>query len=134
MKTLTSITFLFVTLTIFGCGGGGTVITGSVKYTDGTPVTLGQVVFDNGVKSYFGQIRADGTYSSGGNKAVEGIPDGSYKIWLSGTIDGSAEGNDPDYSGRLTIAKKYISPATTDLTFEVKSGGTKVFDITVEKP
>jgi hypothetical protein len=126
------IILFFATITILGCGNGGTIITGTVKYTDGTPVSHGQIVFDNGENSYFGVIHKDGTYASGGNKTVEGIPDSSYKIWLCGTND--VQVINDNIMITPTVAEKYTSPTTTDITFEVKKGGAKTFDVVVEKP
>jgi hypothetical protein len=132
-----SLVVLLSCLLLTGCGNG-TKITGTVKLSDGTPVTKGQVVFDNGTESYFGTIKSDGTYVTGGNKTVEGIPNGHYKVWLAGTETAEnqfgADGTVTSYTVTQTVAKKYTSPNTTDLKFEVKPGGTKTFDITVEKP
>jgi hypothetical protein len=119
-----------------GCSGK-IKISGTVTFSDGTPVTKGNVVFDNGTQSYFGIIK-DGTYVTGGNKAIEGIPNGTYKVWLAqtetteNTLD--TDGHVTSYKVTQTIAKKFTSPNTTELTFEVKPDGQKTFDIVVEKP
>ncbi|MDR1491797.1 MAG: hypothetical protein LBT05_03625 [Planctomycetaceae bacterium] len=124
-------------LLLVGCNNG-TKITGTIKFSDGTPVTKGQVVFDNGNNSYFGAISSAGTYVTGGNQTVEGIPNGSYKVWLAGTETADnktgANGTITSYTVTQTVAKKFTSLNTTDLKFEVKPGGAKTFDITVEKP
>jgi hypothetical protein len=76
--------------------------------------------------------------ATGGNKTVEGISDGKYKIWFAGTeiVENKLDANGftESYSVTLTMAKKYTSASTTDLEFEVKPGGPKTFDIVIEKP
>jgi hypothetical protein len=131
------ISILWLMFCITGCSGK-TKISGTVTFSDGTPVTKGSVVFDNGTESYFGTIKNNGTYVTGGNKQIEGIPNGNYKVWLAQTeiteniLD--ADGHVASYKVTQTIAKKFISPNTTELTFEVKPDGQKIFDIVVEKP
>jgi hypothetical protein len=142
MKTKIFIVLLFGVLFCFvvsltGCSGK-TKISGTVTFPDGTPVTKGSVVFDNGTDSYFGTIKNDGTYITGGNKQVEGIPNGNYRVWLAqteiteNTLD--ANGDVTSYKVTQTVAKKFTSPITTELTFEVKPDGQKIFNIIVEKP
>jgi hypothetical protein len=134
---LVVITFCFV-----GCSNT-TKITGTVKYSDGTPIDFGSVVFDNGKNSYIGTIKKDGTYVTGGVKEVEGIPDGVYKIWLSGTgliinevysKKENGEGNLISYEEVQRVTEKYRFYEKTDLTFEVKRGGQTTYNIVVEKP
>jgi hypothetical protein len=114
-----------------------------VKYSDGTPIDFGNVVFDNGKQSYVGTIKKDGTYITGGVKEVEGIPDGVYKIWLVGTETRTNEVYNEEKDGGKNlisydevqrVADKYRFYEKTDLTFEVKRGGPTTYDIVVEKP
>ena len=55
------IAILCLMFCLTGCDGK-TKISGTVKFSDGTPITKGSVVFDNGTESYFGTIKNDGTY------------------------------------------------------------------------
>ncbi|MDR0611763.1 MAG: hypothetical protein LBG58_16780, partial [Planctomycetaceae bacterium] len=118
-KKILIISVLWLIFCFTGCDGK-TKISGTVKFSDGTPITKGNVVFDNGNESYFGTIKNDGTYVTGGNKQIEGIPDGNYKVWLAQTeiaenvLD--ADGHVTSYSVTQTIAKKFTSPNTTELT------------------
>jgi hypothetical protein len=126
--------FVVICVCCFGCGERRTKITGTVQLTDGTPITRGYVVFDNDKNSFFGKIDKNGSYITGAEKKVDGIPDGTYKIYL-----GQVNGHKPDKTKRKIeeikiVNPKYCSAKTTDLTFEVKRGGAKVFDIVVEKP
>ncbi|MDR2168627.1 MAG: carboxypeptidase-like regulatory domain-containing protein [Planctomycetaceae bacterium] len=129
--------FFGIMFCVTGCSGK-VQISGTVKYSDGAPVTKGNVVFENADSSYFGVINNDGTYITGGNKQVEGIPKGIYKVWLAQT---ESSENILDENGKVvscnttqTVAKKFTSSETTDLTFEVKPEGQKTFNIIVEKP
>ncbi|MDR2171410.1 MAG: hypothetical protein LBP59_14805 [Planctomycetaceae bacterium] len=122
---------------VTGCSGK-VQISGTVKYSDGDPVTRGNVVFESADSSYFGVINKDGTYITGGNKQVEGIPKGTYKVWLAQTESSEnffdENGTVVSYTITPKVAKKFTSSDSTDLIFEVKSGGTKTFNIVVEKP
>jgi hypothetical protein len=126
---------------ITGCGNGGTKISGTVQFSDGTPIDFGNVVFDDGKHSYMGVIK-NGKYITGGVKEVEGIPDGTYKIWLAATSQITNEVYKV-HNNRKTlvsydtverVAEKYRFAEKTDLVFEVKRGGARTFDIVVEKP
>jgi hypothetical protein len=128
---------LFVTLTILG--GGGVIVTGTVKFSDGTPVDFGSVAFDDGKKMFNGTI-TNGNYATGISK-VEKIPAGTYRVYLQGTTvqektwGKGEDGSDIllDYKEVPRVAAKYTSPETSGLTLEVK-GGKQTFDMTVEKP
>ncbi|MDR1480940.1 MAG: hypothetical protein LBJ00_18600 [Planctomycetaceae bacterium] len=117
-----------------GCGERRTTITGLVKFTDGTPITRGFVIFDNGTNSFFGTIKENGTYATGAEKIVDGIPDGTYKVYL-GKVNGMKPNPQTRRVEKIEVVNpKYCSVETTSLTFEVKRGGVKTFDIIVEKP
>jgi hypothetical protein len=71
------------------CGfGNGIKISGTVTYEeDGSPVEHGFVNF-SGVTGCFSGMIKNGTYVTGGQKAVQGIPAGQYKVWFSGVQKG----------------------------------------------
>ncbi|MDR2344501.1 MAG: hypothetical protein LBE18_00390 [Planctomycetaceae bacterium] len=124
---------------VIGCGNRLTKITGTVQFSDGTPITYGRIVFDDGKHSYFGTIKNDGTYITGGINPVEGIPDGVYKIWLASTEKTVDEVYDNDnqlisYSTVEQVAEKFRYVDKTDLVFEVKRGGPTTYNVVVEKP
>jgi hypothetical protein len=124
---------------VAGCGNRLTKITGTVKFSDGTSITSGRIVFDDGKHSYFGTINKDGTYITGGSKPIEGIPDGKYKIWLASTEETVDEIFDDQkqlisYSTVERVAEKFRYADKTDLVFEVKRGGPTTYNVVVEKP
>ncbi|MDR2168821.1 MAG: hypothetical protein LBP59_01605 [Planctomycetaceae bacterium] len=119
---------------VIGCGERRTIITGTVQYADGTPITRGFVIFDNNKNSFFGTIKDNGTYSTGAEKIVDGIPDGEYKVYL-GKVNGMKLNQQTRKIEKIEVVDpKFCSADTTDLTFEVKRGGLKVFNIVVTKP
>jgi hypothetical protein len=124
-------------LFLVGCGEPLYKVTGTVKYDDGSPVTLGTVSFDSDQFSFISTIDTNGHFSSPGRNN-NGIPEGVYRVYLTGT---TKVPNITDARGELTqgipeptVAEKYCSAATSGLTFEAKSGGVKMLDIVVERP
>ena len=130
--------FFILVLLIFltGCGSGGKVsLKGKVTFADdGSPVSAGTValVGANGKMSR-GDIKEDGTYVVGTEKATDGLPPGSYQVFISSalkTIPIDAEKGQFNYE--QLIAKKYEDPKTSGLTIEVNDS-TKTYDIRVER-
>ncbi len=129
---------------VFFVGCGDPKVTGKVTYSDGTPITVGQVMFqrDNFVAS--GDIKPDGSYSAGKNKDGDGLPPGVYKVYISGATKfgeikkpakEAAIGQIPVFQVAPTIQMvhtKYTMPESSGLSVDVK-GNTK-YDITVEPP
>ena len=120
------------TLLFSGCGDK-VGVKGTVKFTDGTPLTTGEVQFLTPTYVASGTIQPDGTYVISSLKEGDGIPKGKYGVAVranesagsSATL--SAEDAKPLMS---LIDLKYNSPDTSDLTCDVQ--GATVFDITVE--
>ena len=67
-----------------GCGGRSQV-SGKVVFSDGTPLTYGTVNFTNNEVACKGQIEKDGTFKMRTFKPGDGVPPGTYKIYLSNT-------------------------------------------------
>ncbi len=108
---------------------------GRVTYSDGAPVESGFVVFSTSAAQSRGPIEPDGTYKMSTMGNADGIPPGSYTVYLSGTdkriLKEQSDGN------VLTtdipqVDRKYTSPETSGLTFTI-DGKEKRFDITVER-
>ena len=131
---------LILSLALFSGCADKIKISGAVKFEDGEPVTKGQVSFgsEKGM-TYYGYLDKNGKYSPGETRDGQPIPIGVYQVWLTAT-DYSEEKfaipGDPataTYTVVQTVDSKYTSQDTTVLTFEVKSGGPKTFDFTVER-
>jgi hypothetical protein len=135
---LLPIALLFL-LIAAGCSGK-IGISGTVKFTDGEPLNRGTVCFRSadGAITFTGYLNAKGHYRIGEMKDGDGIPPGTYRVWISGSEqerpilqpDGRATGFKTD----RIIATQFTSPEESGLSIEVKSGGTKTFDFKVSKP
>ena len=73
------------TLVVGGCGGRSQV-TGKVTFSDGSPLTFGTVTFANGQTICKGEIQSDGTYTMRTFKPGDGVPPGTYKIYITDTL------------------------------------------------
>jgi len=148
MKHLSiSTTLLFCVLAAVGCDGN-VKVTGKVTFPDGTPLSTGQVVFENEKHSAMGKLSEDGSYTLGTQKESNGIPKGKYRIAITGAVTygdaptpspASATGayNPGANSATLPasislIHRNYRSTETSGLEVDVK--GNMTHDITVEKP
>ena len=126
----------FVLLLIFtaGCGNNCTV-SGKVTFSDGTPMSTGEVVFETAAIASRGRIQKDGSYtiSTGEQK---GVPKGTYNVSIGGfspTVEANPAGGVPRITAPvIPVAKKFLSPGTSGLTCEVK--GSMKYNITVEPP
>lgn len=133
-----------------GCGDKQN-LSGKVTFPDGTPLHCGIVFFTTDSYLSRGAIREDGTFTVGSEKSGDGIPPGTYKVYIQGAIEeellpdndstnakpvdefstsrGSVRNIAP---AKLLIHPKYTRRETTPL--EIVIPGEKQFNITVEPP
>ena len=112
-----------------GCGGGGFVPAGGkITFDDGSPVTMGGIVFATGTFMAEGQIQPDGRYTLSSLKPGDGLPPGTYTVTIS------SEGRDANEQPIYYVDPKFANPATSQLSVEVVKGGKNQFDFTVTKP
>jgi hypothetical protein len=117
-----------------GCGQNVTVI-GKVTFEDdGSPLSQGMVIFQSGSVQSKAPIEADGSYQVGTLKTGDGIPRGTYQVYITGAVE----------SGKISptgavlappielVDPKFTSPETSGLSCDVK--GRMTFDITVTPP
>jgi hypothetical protein len=125
----------------FAAGCGQPKVTGTVSYSDGTPLERGTVNFQTETHAAMGAISKEGHYIIGGEKAGDGVPPGTYKVFITGAMALDTSGVKPLEFGQgpgtiapviQLIDKKYERPETSDLTCEVK--GSTVFNIEVKRP
>lgn len=134
-KTGFSLLFVVIAsccLILSGCGSNGIKAGGTVKFSDGSPLTCGTVLFENESSQYVGHIKPDGSFVVSGLKEGDGLPAGTYKVAISGAAEyvADAEGNETE---KFLINPKYISTSTSDLAFDISPENKKI-EITVEKP
>ena len=115
-------------------------ISGTVTFTDGELVTIGQVSMRSADgATYHGYLDKNGRFSPGETRDGQPIPCGRYQVWLSGTetfTEHRSDPNNPDtatFTPVKTIDDKYTVPDTSPFTAEVKRGGSKTFNFTVER-
>ncbi|WP_166822991.1 carboxypeptidase regulatory-like domain-containing protein [Thalassoroseus pseudoceratinae] len=134
---------IFACSLLMGCGGSdNSSLSGTVKFSDGTPLTQGTIVFTSSTYETEARINNDGTFSVEGIGNDEaGAPPGTYKVWfrdVGGQADLSAhseDGSENEDSAKtdFLVAEKFTTVGATDITKEVESGSNE-FEITVEKP
>ena len=130
MRRVLSIALLL--FSVAGCGGGLHPVQGKVTFEDGTPLTIGMVVFestDGKTITARGDIQADGTYCLGTKRPGDGVPPGKYRVLIAPREDISAAA--PERS--LTFDKRYTDFSTSGLEYEVKVGPNE-FPIRLKPP
>lgn len=101
---------------------------GKVTYEDGTPLTVGTVIFTTPTFQADGEIQPDGSYRLGSLSPKDGLPAGMYQVFVSGACK---------YEGIRQIplvSNEFTSRKDTPLTCEVSRKGPGTFDFQVKKP
>ena len=123
---------LFVALLLTGCSDKEK-LSGKVVFSDGQPLTTGTIYFTTGNYTARAHLRADGTYDVGSLSEKDGLPPGTYTVYISGALEAVADPKDPSKeSFRPLIASEFASEKTTPLSITVP--GERVYNITVERP
>ncbi|MDR2704832.1 MAG: hypothetical protein LBC02_03545 [Planctomycetaceae bacterium] len=117
-----------------GCSNGNVKFGGKVTFEDGSPLTTGMVIFDNGVITSRAPIQSDGTFVAGTSRENNGIPPGTYRVSISAAIEllDNPEGKFPAPS-RPLIHQKFASPETSGLTVTIDKSP-QPYNIIVEPP
>ena len=107
---------------------------GKVTFSDdGSPLTEGTVFFESPTFVSRGSLLEDGTFTMGSFKKNDGLPLGTYRVYIGGAtiwvVTNEATGDGYDLP---IIEDKYTSMSKSGLSIEV-DGKTKTFDIVVEK-
>jgi hypothetical protein len=139
MKRLSlRIAHFIVILSLAGCGDGkNRPVRGKVHFPDGAPLSHGKVVLSslNGPHGASSRpLGADGSFVLGSFEAADGVPPGNYVVSLVGAVlppAGEAAMSGPP---KYLVDPRFLDPAKSGLTFEVKTEGENFLDITVTKP
>jgi hypothetical protein len=105
---------------------------GKITYPDGSPLSAGEVCFTDDKFAGRAAVQPDGTYKMGRIKDGDGIPRGTYKVFIS---EGAIYETPPDGgapSSTVLVDRKFMSSESSGLTCTVE--GETVFDFKVEKP
>ena len=126
---------------LFAAGCGQPKVTGTVTFSDGTPLERGAVNFEAGTYIAMGSLDKNGRYSIGGVKAGDGVPPGVYKVTITGAmgVDTASAATAAQSGGMGNLAtfvplidRKYERAETSGLVCEVKRS--TVFNIEVKRP
>ena len=111
-------------------------LTGTITFSDdGSPVPDVAVFFTDGKNVSQGAADKTGKYVVGTLGVKDGIPPGTYKVYIVGAEEIEYEPGPGGISvTKITpyIQRKYYSAETSGLTF-VSDGKTKSFDITLDR-
>ncbi|MDR1480373.1 MAG: hypothetical protein LBJ00_15665 [Planctomycetaceae bacterium] len=106
-------------LSVFaGCNSAKVELSGKVTYTDGTPLTVGEVCFETDTYMARGSLKADGTYTVGSFSEKDGLPKGTYRVYISGADKLVAESDGMQLPQSL-IDEKYRQSTTSGLMVNV---------------
>lgn len=120
---------LFTVVT--GCGNGFVGMKGRVTYSDnGEPLEAGTVTFTSEMFQARGDIEKDGNYVIGSLTDNDGLPPGTYTVYISNAD--SLSGSQENPVKTPLIDGKYASPKTSGLSVIV-DGSTKKYDFTVDR-
>ncbi|MDR2117567.1 MAG: hypothetical protein LBP87_14415 [Planctomycetaceae bacterium] len=122
------LTFLCL-LAIAGCGTNVRV-SGTVTFSDGTPLEKGKITFENDRVFYFGKIQKNGSFSLGVIKDGQGIPPGKYRVAVDSY---EVEGKGLEEVLIHFVAKKFRDSSTSDIEYDI-TGKTTNLAIVVDKP
>lgn len=126
------ICFMITLLVVVGCGRQ-VKMGGRVTFSDnGDPLTMGTVVFKTEIFQARGEINPDGSYQIGSFKYKDGLPRGTYQVYVTGAIQ-QEEGTDGSTVEIPLIDMKYANPNKSGLTVTV-DGSTKTFDFQIDRP
>jgi hypothetical protein len=117
-----------------GCARSIYPVKGRVHFADGSPVTTGRVVVEapDGKTGSWGAIRADGSFQMGTFTVTDGVPVGTYKVFIEGATTKPPANLSERYVPTPLIHARYTTKGSTPLTFEVPRQ--LEWDILVEKP
>jgi len=136
---LLSLCVIVALVAVAGCSGRAQV-SGKVTFADGTPLDCGVVNFANDTTICKGEInKEDGTFKMRTFKPGDGVPPGTYKVYVTETLkfgDSGKEVSTGDVAfsmiGTSTnlVDPKYSNPDESGLTITVK--GSMKYDIKLD--
>jgi len=129
-KKLIACVLLIVGFGLTGCGGHYR-LSGKVTFEDGTPAANGMVMFTTDSFQAKGEIQPDGSFVVGSEKAGNGIPKGTYQVYVTG-IGKQTPGGMMGMSLFVpTVHERYGNASTSGLTCTVPAPGNK-YDLVLE--
>ena len=125
-----------VLLCAAGCGNGQVGLSGKVTFSDDdSPLTVGMVCFSTNSFLARGALNGDGVYTLGSSSEKDGLPPGSYRVYIEGAVKEDGKNKDGNMSLPNMIPAidpKYNVAKTSGLVAEV-TASTKTFDFKVDR-
>ena len=114
-----------------GCNGNSR-LSGKVTFSDGEPVKQGMVIFTTDTFQARGEIQKDGSYTVSSRGKNDGIPQGNYRVSLTGVVKIDTQNGRNPMPFPVTICdEKYLKPETSGLTCTIPAAGNR-FDIVLD--
>jgi len=135
---------LCVSLCVWGCGSGNVGLSGKITFSDdGSPLTVGTVYLSSGAHLARGDINSDGTYQIGSLSQKDGLPPGTYRVYVSGAVkEDTAGGGGGGMRGNMggsmganvvpLIDPKFTNANSSGIEVEV-TPSLKTFDFQVDR-
>ena len=119
----------FALLFVAGCGSGHVQLGGTVTFDDGTPLTTGAVIFATEAFMASGRIDSQGNFVIGSLGVRDGLPPGTYKVYISGATEENPRADGGMWSH---IDPTYGCFSSTPLTSDIPAPR-NTFDIVVPR-
>jgi len=110
MRTI-AIFALLTTFVLSGCGDPS--VSGTVRFSDGTPLRGGMVVLQNETSQGIGELRHDGTFTIYQYKSGDGLKQGKYRGCIIAAVVVDDQGQT-----RSLVPDKYTDAATSGIEYD----------------
>jgi len=102
-----------VALLLCMSGCGDPQVTGIVKFSDGTPLTGGMLVLQDGANQGIGEIRHDGTFTVFQHRPGDGLRRGTYRGYIIGAVIADDYGRSTSF-----IPDRYTDMETSGIVYD----------------
>ncbi|MDR2706705.1 MAG: hypothetical protein LBC02_13070 [Planctomycetaceae bacterium] len=132
MKSCLFVGLSLTLLLLVGCGDK-VGLGGKVTFSDdGSPLGTGTVCFETETYLARGTLKADGSYVVGSLSEKDGLPAGTYRVYISGAEKEIGQDKEGMAIMEPLIDTKFSSGSTSGLSIDV-TASTKTFDIKVDR-
>jgi len=128
---LFTLAFACLFIAVAGCGKGHVKMSGRVTYSDtGEPLELGTVSFTNGTIQARGVLDKDGKYVIGMLSAGDGLPPGTYNVYVANAyrreaFQGAPPADETSASIGPPITARMVDGVVTIVEPQRASGGSR---------
>ena len=101
-----------ITLVLVGCGDPR--VTGTVKFQDGTPLTVGTIILQNDKSQGIGNLKSDGSFELYQFKKGDGLKRGVYRGYITNAMEVADDGRTTTFF----IPDKYSNIETAEIIYD----------------